>query len=175
MTLGDLQEEVLRQIAAYLASAGYRRREQSFVRDNPDGFWAVHVAFIPHRSDFDLTLDVAIRHNVVEERLDRTFAHLAPRDRRKTASIGVELGNYAEGQQHRWTIRQSVEVSPIVADMLKHYRQLGVPILERFSSLAELARVLEEDGREASLICPLLDVRAEVREVARKVLSERAA
>jgi len=175
MKHGQLQEEILAEIAAALASSGYRRREQEFYRDVDDVRWFLHIAFVRHPENLDLIADVAIRHNAIEDRLVGTRAHLKPSERKRTATIGVDLGNYADGRQQRWTIRSADEVKPVVADMIRIFQKFGLSFLERFSSLHELVRVLDLNDREASLICPVPATRVEVAEVARAILGERAA
>jgi hypothetical protein len=42
-------------------------REQCYYRDNGSGKWVLHIAFIPHAQDIDLTADIAIRIGAVED------------------------------------------------------------------------------------------------------------
>jgi hypothetical protein len=50
-------------------------------------------------------------------------------------------------------------------------RRAGLPFLERFASLEELGRVLEEDDALARLICPIPHERARVRAIVRDLLA----
>src|SRR2546426_4624620 len=169
MKQAELQEALLNELRTALAAQGYSRRQQTFAREGGDVRWLAHVAFIRHADDVDLTLDVAVRHHAVEDRLERSRALLKPAERLWTATAGVELGNYADHRQHRWTLRTPEDVKPVAQDVLAWFHRFGIGFLERFSSLTELLRVLEDDA-EGRLICPLADVRAEVIEVARAII-----
>jgi hypothetical protein len=63
----ELRKRLLEEIAARLKSEGYRKSQQTFARDFPGGRWLFHVAFIPHADDFDVTTDVAIRHDSIQQ------------------------------------------------------------------------------------------------------------
>jgi hypothetical protein len=67
----------------------------------------VHLSFVCHTDDFDVVVDVAVRHDAIEDRLNLDRPRLSKRERAKTATVGVELGNWSMGQPLRWTVLRS--------------------------------------------------------------------
>ena len=167
----ELRSKLLAAVAAGLAPAGFafQRSEQRFRKSWGETQLLVHIAFIKHPDDFDATVDVAVRHNAVEERLNAVRSYLSARDKRYTATVGVELGSWSVGAPRRWTLRSASDLPSVTNGILSELRRVGVPFLERFSSLEEVKRVLDENGREALLICPFEDKRAAVLRVAREL------
>ena len=171
----ELRSGLLAALEATLAEAGFRRTEQSFWKQWGQAKLCVHISFIKHSTDFDATIDVAVRHIQVEDRLNESRRNLSARQKRQTATIGVELGNWGEGRPHRWTVSGPADVRATAASMLSEIRRIGYPFLERFASLPELGRVLDADEKEARLICPVPEKRSAVRALVRDLLSGRAA
>jgi hypothetical protein len=173
MTLKDLRVELLARLADSLAPTGYYRREQSFRCDTAGGWVSLHVAIINHRDDFDVTADVAVRYNAVEEaRADRQ--RLSARERRETATVGAQLANIAGIGTERWTVRAPADIAPAVLGILASFDRVGRPFLERFTELPETLRVLDADGPEARLICPLPGSRSTIRDTIRTLLGSGA-
>ena len=170
-----LRSDLLATLEAALVPAGFRRSDQSFRKPWGQARLCVHVSFIKHAADFDATIDVAVRHNQVEDRLNATRSDLSAREKRQTATIGVELGNWAVGRSHRWTVAAPSDVAGVAASMMAEIRHTGLPFLERFASLAEVGRVLDVDQKEARLICPVPEKRVAVRAIIRELLDGRAA
>jgi hypothetical protein len=175
VALADLREQLLVDFGALLAPLGYRRREQTFGREQAGCRWLVHIAFIKHPADFDLTMDVAIRHHGVEELLHSRGSRLPKREQRHTATIGVELGNLVDGRGYRWTVVKPDDVSTVVPELFKWYKKWAVPFFERFEKLTEVERVLDEGGPLARLISPVEARRATVLEAVRQILATGAA
>lgn len=151
MTLKELRARLLDEIQDRLASEGYRRSEQTFVRPVPVGAYLFHVAFMNHRADFDVSADVGIRYDEFESRLGR-------RDK-ATATIGAQLENIAGDGVRRWTVQKPSDVSAVSEGIIARFHHIGVPFLERFGSPHNVLEVLSRGGREAVLICPLSDRR----------------
>lgn len=170
----ELRDALLVAIDASLRPRGYRRRQQAFQKDDKKSRRIVHLAFIPHRDDIDVTADVAIRHHAVETLTVEHHPLLRPQDVAEQATVGVELGNWADGRQHRWTLAAPDQVEMVANDIMKRLNELGEPFLDRFSDLAEVRRILEEDGREARLICPFPERRAKIVAAAAQILSSDA-
>jgi len=168
VTLAELRRRVLERLSERMAPAGFRRRDQSFWKDAGPVALSLHVSFINHADDFDLTADVAVRHHAVEDILNAA-RRLSARDMRTTATVGAELGNLAGVGQHRWTVTAEADVDPAIDGVADWFRRIGEPFLQRFSSPAEALRVLDEDGIEARLICPIAATRSQVREILRQL------
>jgi hypothetical protein len=174
MTLKDLRAALFSALTAALSARGYRRREQSFVRPIPGGAAIFHVTFINHADDFDVTADVAVRYDAIEDRLNAARPLLSPRERRQTATVGAQLAHIAGIGVERWTVRDAAEVALTARGIVERLVEVGEPFLQRFASPAEVRRVLEEDGAEARLICPFREKRLAIREALRQVLEGSA-
>jgi hypothetical protein len=156
-----LCKQLLEEIAGRLRADGYRRSQQTFSRDFPGGRWLFHVAFIPHADDFDVTADIALRHDAIQE-ASRHYGHLSDQEKKKTATLGVELGNLQGLGQHRWTVRMESDVVPVAESILKMFREFGVPFLQRYASVEETKKAFLGDERFARLICPGREYREEI-------------
>lgn len=156
MLLKDVRAVLLAELARTLAPKGYRRREQTFVRDFERGQFMLHVAFVHHGGlDSDVTADVAVRHHDVENTLNANRTDLRPREAGRTATVGAELGNLAGDGVHRWTLTAASDVSALAAMIVERLMLVGDPFFRRFSSAIETLKVLEADNRLARLICPI--------------------
>lgn len=166
--IAELQRGLLDNLEALFEPRGYRRRDQSFECDQAFVRYAFHVAFIPHRAqhDVDVTADVAVRHSAIEEKLGAD-------DDANRYTVGVELGNLADGRQKRWTLAGPGDLEPVANDLVRWFEEFGEPFLLRYSDLHELIAVLEEGGREAGLICPISARRDDVLNAAREVLNNQ--
>jgi hypothetical protein len=157
----ELRKRLLMEIATRLESDGYRKSQQTFTLDFPSVRWFFHVAFIPHADDFDVTADIAVRHDSIQ-RASRRYEHLEAKEKLMTATLGVELGNLQGIGQYRWTVRSECDVALVADSILKMFREVGVPFLKSFSSLDETKKVFLENGDIARLICPVRDQRDEI-------------
>jgi hypothetical protein len=147
----DVQELLLRRVGELLTPLGFRARTraQSYRRDIPHGQWALHLSFIRHEADFDVTADVAIRFDAVEERLHRDDKLLAASEKRETATLGAELGNIERGEPHRWTVAEISDVAVVAPSIVAKFEQTGLPYLDRLSDpLRALEALTRNDGSE---------------------------
>ena len=158
--LKELQEQLLSQLATKLNAKGFKRKEQSFHRDIPGGKQIFHITWIKHQSDFDITGDVAVRHDVLEELVNESNPRLSKREKSQTASIGAELGNLSMGQPLRWTVSSEADIPEVCEGILAVLESVGLPYLQRFSSLEEVLSALSFDDQDAWLHSPIDHIRA---------------
>lgn len=160
------------ELAGLLRPEGWelRKSTQSLYRKFPDRTDALHIAFVAHPDDFDFSLDVAIRFEAVEALRNRDRSDLSKKDAARTFSLGAELGNLAGTGNARWTIRSAPDVPRVARASLQLFRQVGLPFLERFSSLEEVDRVLHANGAEAELLAPIPQVRRQLSRAVSRVL-----
>jgi hypothetical protein len=85
------------------------------------------VSFIKRSADFDATVDVAVRHNPVEECLNADRLDLSSREKAQTATVGVELGNWLVRRPHRWTVAATSDVVPVADSVMVEVRRVGFP------------------------------------------------
>jgi hypothetical protein len=158
--LKALQEQLLSQLATKLNAKGFKRKEQSFYKDIPGGKQIFHIAFIKHLRDFDLTADVAVRHDALEELVNEFNSTLSKKEKSQTASVGAELGNISMGKPLRWTVSSEADIPEVCESILAVFESVGLPYLQRFSSLAEVLSALSFDEQEAWLQSPIDHIRA---------------
>jgi hypothetical protein len=157
----DLFDHLLAEITKRLSAEGYRKSQQTFARVFPGGRWLFHIAWVPHTVDFDVIADVAVRHDALQE-ASLLYEHLDERQKRKTATLGIELGNLQGTGQHRWTVRSVRDVVPVSDSILAMYCAVGVPFLQRFTAMDEVKRVFLDDEDFARRICHGTGYREEI-------------
>jgi len=151
MSTGETKKSLLRQLAEELKSSGYRFKSarRSFERSTDCGKVSFHLAFINHPNDFDITADIAIRFDALEDMLNAHRPYLSEKKKKGTFSMGTELGNWIEGRQKRWSVRAESDVPPAVAAILKTFRAHGEPYLEKYSNPENAYAVLSGDEETA--------------------------
>jgi hypothetical protein len=158
----DLQDRFFAVLAQRMLEHGFegRPREQSFARKTPFGRQTFHVSFIRHAHDCDVTADVAIRIDALEDLLNEWNATLSKAERKQTHSMGAELGNISEGRQRRWTLASENDVPETASSVMAHFESVGLPYLEKYSNLEQALAALSGDDRASWLHAPFHDLRA---------------
>jgi hypothetical protein len=172
----ELRNELLLRLDDRLHPLGFRLRKtlRDFRREVRGCSQFLHIAFINHPSDFDVTADVAVRHHPVENMLNEERTYLKESEKKLTATVGAELGNILGIGQHRWTVANERDIPIVVDGVVNHFEKVGLPFLERFTSLEEVFRVLSVNRSEALLVCPLPEKRARLREIIGALLTSNA-
>jgi hypothetical protein len=129
-------------------------REQCYYRDNGSGKWVLHIAFIPHAQDIDLTADIAIRIGAVEDLVNQYDTKLSPQEKRNSMTLGGELGNLSVGKNIRFTIDYATSISTICDQVLEQFEVVGIPLLHRYSDIGEVHRLLSSSDRTDTVLCP---------------------
>lgn len=120
----------------------------------------MHLSFITHARSFDVTVDVAVRFDAVEELVHRSNRLLTKRDMAATFTLGVELGNLERGEPHRYTVADSSDVERVSAQLVEKIETVGMPYLENYSRPEAAFALLARDDRDARLHCPIHAERA---------------
>jgi hypothetical protein len=159
----DLQDDFFAALARRMAEHGFesRARDQSLARKTPFGRQTFHVSFIKHTHDCDVTADVAIRIDALEDLMNEWNATLSKSERKQTHSMGAELGNISEGRQRRWTLASKDDVPGAVSSVMALFESVGLPYLEQYSNLERVLAVVSGDDRASWLHSPFHDLRAQ--------------
>lgn len=159
--LGPLQGRFLDALVPEMRRLGFEAAlvDQAFHKRTPNGHWILHVSLVPHAADFDVTADVAIRIDAVEEVVNRAVRGLLPKDQKRTATVGAELGNIAEGRQRRWTIRSANDIPVVVGGVVHALEDVGLPYLEHYSNLEAMLAAIATPERSSWLHAPIHDAR----------------
>ena len=115
---------------------------------------SIHFGYIKQTDSFDLTCDVGVRFNEVEDLLNRNREYLTDRERKQTFTIGAELGNLRQGSQMRWTIAAVEDALLIATEVADEVTRTAVPFFEQFSDVSAVAKALSDEAT-ARKICPL--------------------
>jgi hypothetical protein len=158
------QDQLLLAVGQGVQRYGFDKRPkgQSFLKNCPLGRVSFHLAFIKDDDDFDVTTDVAIRFEQVEESLSRYRDDplLTKSEKANTYTLGCELGNLSEGRQKRWTIAGAKDIPVVAGSVLDTFAKIGLPYIEEFSDPQRALEVLSGDGPDSWLHSPLHGERA---------------
>lgn len=152
----DVKSLLLNRLGKHVSGLGWQPKpsRQAFVRKTEAGLATFHLSFIAHPDDIDVTADIAVRLDAVEELVSSVEGRplSGTKDR---STLGTDLGNLADGRQKRWTIRDSESVDAVAADIFREFQAFGVPYVERFSTLQAALEVLSRDDPSGWLHSPL--------------------
>src|SRR5882724_7644252 len=158
----ELQEALFEAVSRKIAAYGFtgNKRNFCFYKRTPFGRLAFCLAFIRHRDDSDVTLEMAVRFDDLEDLVNEHENRLSKAQRKSTFSLGVELGNLSEGRQKRWTVRSLEDVEPVAQSIMNSFVAIGLSYLEKYSDVRTALEVLSGDDQAAWLHSPFHDVRA---------------
>jgi len=156
------KQDILSRLGVRVEWLGFNPKAsgQSFYHASPAGKWAFHVSFIPHKFDFDLTADVGIRINTIENLTNKYDTKLRPTEKRKSMTLGGDLGNISEGRQLRWTVADLDDIPKVCDQVADKFERIGLQFLRTYSDVAAVQEVLTSSDLKDTLLCPILGPRA---------------
>lgn len=160
-TIDDLERTLLSEIGRGLNEFGFSRpKGQTLERRTEAGRVAVHLSFIEHETDLDVTTDVAIRFDSVEELVHRSNELLSKEEKSQTFTLGAEVGTLKTGQPLRWTVTSHPDISAVAAAILAELREVALPYIDQYSQMENAYDLLSGDDREAWVHSPVHGERA---------------
>lgn len=162
MKIKETQEMLMDLVGAKISSYGFSRhgKEQLFLRDMSLGWCAAHLSFIRSIDCFDITLNVAVRFEKVEEMVFRASKQISKKAKRLTATIGLDVSNYTEGSRKRWHVDGETDLDETAQAISNYFSKYGLPYLEKFSDVETAFGVLKSETKEAWLHSPVHHMRA---------------
>jgi hypothetical protein len=153
----ELQKQLLQAVGNRISKLGFSQRPvgQSFYRPARAGRAALHLGFINRLTDFDVTADVAVRIDAVEDLVNSDAPGLSAKEKGRTFTLGAELGNLGDGRQRRWTVSNINHVDSVARGIVEYFESVGVPFIERCSNLEAVLYVLAGHDKEAWLYAPI--------------------
>lgn len=153
----DIQRALLEAVGIRVVALGFdgKAAEQSFLRRIPGGRASLHLAFIKHPKDFDVVADVAVRFDQLEDLVNATNSLLSKREKGQTYSLGAEIGNLSGDGQRRWSVASLADVETVADQVVTSFKEVGLPYLERASTLEGALQLLTSPGRDAWLHSPI--------------------
>jgi hypothetical protein len=140
------QKALLSDLGPKLKSLGFtKKRGQSFERVTESGRQACHVSFIEHEADFDVTADIAIRFDAVEELLNKGDGLMTKSEKAETFTLGCELGNLTRGEQMRWTVSGPSDIPKVSEAIAAAFESAGMRYFDDLSSMERAFEVLSDD------------------------------
>ena len=157
-----IEKEILTRLGKSLLKFGFDPKVsgQSFRRPLAREMWAFHVSFIPHQTDLDLTADVAIRIQAIEDLVNQYDTKPSPAEKRQSMTLGGEIGNISLGRQLRWTVADPDDLDHVCQDVINAFERTGLPFLKGHSDIGVVHRVLTSSDSKETLLCPILGPRA---------------
>lgn len=158
----EVRQALFKAVGERVAASGFNSRpaDRSFVRRSSLGRDSFHLSFINHAHDFDVVADVAVRIDALEDLVNSDDALLGKKEKKQTYSLGAELGNISGQGQKRWTVTSSADVSPVADGIMASFNSIGLPYLDKASTLEGAYQMLTSPGRAAWLHSPLHAPRA---------------
>jgi hypothetical protein len=120
----------------------------------------VHLSFIEHEHDVDVTADVAVRFDAVEELVHRSNKLLTKKEKAATFTLGAELGNLESGEPHRVSLAADSDVEQAAEHLVSKIETVGLPYLEQYSQPESAYNLLARDDRDVWVHSPIHAERA---------------
>lgn len=162
MNVKELEKDLIKKLAERVGEHEFdtRAKAQSFYKQTPFGRVALHLAFIEHATDFDVTVDIAIRFDALEDIINEGNSHLTASEKRRTFSIGAELGNISEWEPKSWTVRSPADLEEVSRSIMDAFVDIGIPYIEKYSNMETALDALSGDDKATWLLSPFHDYRA---------------
>jgi len=135
-------------------------RDQTFYRLIRGGRAAIHLALVPHQDDFDVTVDLAVRLDQVEDLINANNTNLNRREKTQTYTLGAEMGNLLGNAPIRWTVKVAVDVAPVADEIVAKFKVFGDDYLNRAETLEGAFTLLTATGRDGWINSPIPGARA---------------
>ena len=165
-----LKHMLVDAVASAIAASGFTKHGgQEFQKRYEWGCAEIHLSFIEHDHDFDVTVDVGIRFDAVEDLVHRNNKLLTAKEKANTFSMGGELGNLMEGKPVRWTVASEVDVSNVAEEIWERIADTAIPYVEQYGDMNRAIEILSSEERAAWIHSPIHGERAK-RAVALAIL-----
>jgi hypothetical protein len=148
--LAELRNLFLHQFGNAVAPLGFHRCKAGYERVVRLGSEFLIPTTIKHSSDFDITLDLAIRMNDVEEVLERGEGRTLD----NLSTFGGDIGNIAQGKQRRWTVTDTSDVTTVVSAILGLIETEGFRFFREYSDRMFALSLFCKEGRMGMLLMP---------------------
>ena len=144
------KRETLQLLAKEFSPDGFQAvaSRQALTRRRPPGEHVIHVAFVRHPHDLDLTVQLAVR-------LDRLRPLYRISQLGVEPMLGAEVGNMLDGRPRRWTIASSADAGVVVESIHSCCTSFALPWFAEAANLGTVYEWLRQDDRRAWLLAPV--------------------
>lgn len=145
-------------LAAMLSELTERMRDHSFKchaanrcygRTYEWGEASIYLHVIPHAHDFDMTANVSVRLEAVEQLVNQACPWLTASQKRQTATMGAEFGNLLGTGQKRWKSTNDDDARHNAALIYNDIVNIALPYIAHYSNLRNALEILRRDDRIA--------------------------
>lgn len=159
----EIQKIILNKLSIELSEYGFDKKihGQSLWKPIDGGRSMIHVNFIEHETDFDITISVSLRIDAIEDMINSTNKLLTKNEKQSTSTIGCELGNLVTRSPKRYTINDSVNRDTVVSEIMDAIKASAFPFIEKYSNLENLMGTMLSDDENVWLLTPLHHRRAQ--------------
>ena len=159
----EIQGELLRKVSIELSHYGFDSKihGQSFWKPIEGGRSMVHLCFINHESDFDVTISASVRIDAIEDMINSTNKLLTKNEKQNTSTIGGEIGNLVSRIPKRYAVNDSVNLEAVTCEMLDEIINHAFPFFIKYSDLEILLETMIRDDKNVWLLAPLHHRRAQ--------------
>lgn len=154
--LENMKKDLIKSVRELVRLHGFRSQgASSFYRDEQFGKSAFLIGFVEHEDSFDVTADVGLRVEDVENLINAHDHRLTEKEKSRTMTAGADLGNIAEGSQLRFTVARPEDVPTVAKSLCEALEEIGLPYIARFKDLEGLFDALSSNDYSASLHSPI--------------------
>ncbi|MCG1021478.1 hypothetical protein [Sutcliffiella horikoshii] len=153
----QLKYALLQDLSERLNMHSFEKRVigQSVIKKMEKGLISIHLMYIEHQEDLDVTVDFGIRFDEVESMGHMGNALLTKKEKKGTFTIGAELGNVRDGRQRRWTIIREGDIPAIAESMFQSIKTVILPLIDRYLEKEAVYNLCLRDDEKAVLLCPI--------------------
>lgn len=161
MKLKDVENAILDQLGTHVEKHGFKAKptSQSFCREIPGACWVLHISFIRHKADIDMTADVAVRINAIEQIVNQFDTGMTKAEKRTSMTLGAELGNISGHEPLRWTAANPDDIPLVVGSIVRKFEEIGLPYFSTYSDMEAVYRLLASNDPEDHVHSPILGAR----------------
>ncbi|HEY4093799.1 MAG TPA: hypothetical protein VGN46_20020 [Luteibacter sp.] len=159
--MNALKRGLLEALGPHLLALSFKPvfSQQSFRRAAPNGWLGLHLAFVNHDSDFDITLDAGVRFSNVQDAIVGT-----DREAKHSATIGCEYGRLTGQGQFRWTVAGAEDVDAVAANIFGACTTTMIPFVEHYADMGTVLETLKRNDATSRLISPIEAYRVRIVE-----------
>lgn len=142
-----LKRNLFHEIGSALKEEGYRVRvsQSDLIKKFDRGKISIHLGFIDYVEGFDVTIDVGIRFEELENLKNQYKDFLTKTEKKETYTIGVELGNLAYGEQKKWNIKKGIDILPVSQNIIKEIKKHFFPYVSHYLDIENLFEACIKD------------------------------
>lgn len=146
--------KLLESLEKRFSNSGFRKSAGVFYKKTDFGMYSFHICFIDVGISVDVTADVGIRfddlENLIHENVENSW--LTEKEKKQTFSIGSEFGRLIFGNQKRYEINNEQEIEGAADLIMEDFKTVGEHYLNKYSDLSIVFETLLKRDRSAELL-----------------------